>query len=90
MARTKSVNELKREFHEVATERFQDIENKCSAALSLLLEAEDHIQLLEDDSWFTLHCGFMQLTKALLAAKEGTKLSTYWNLKPSKKESPDA
>lgn len=90
MARTKSVNELKPEFHEVATERFQDIENKCSAALSLLLEAEDHIQVLEDDSWFTLQSGLLELTKALLAAREGSKLATYWNLKPSKKESPDA
>lgn len=89
MARTKSVNELKREFHEVATERFEDIESKCATALSLLLEAEEHIEVLQDDAWFTLQSGLLELTKALLAAKEGAKLATYWNLKPSKKESSD-
>lgn len=75
-----SADQPTNQYHHVATERFRDIEHTLAIALNMILSAEDHIEILEDDVWFDLHQGINEVTKALLIAKDSMKLAGYWGL----------
>jgi hypothetical protein len=75
-----SADQPTNQYHHVATERFEDIEQTLAIALNMILSAEERIGLMEDDAWFDLHQGINEVTKALLKAKDATKLAGFWGL----------
>ena len=72
--------QVKPKFHEVTTERFNDLERDLQIALAMLIDVETGLLTESDETHHLFHAAFLHVTKAMIAASEGAKLPIYWGL----------